>query len=211
MKIKENEKKYLKNGKGGRKLKISNKSLTFNIPVGYSCSIQELKEINKTLTQEIIKLYKAYNFDIKENEIYNIIHYQDNPHIHALLPYLDKNGEVIRKIKSKNFLNELKLIFNYSVDSVLGTDFKAYKSLQEEQREHNRVILYLEELLSYYKHLLSIEDSKYYKNQVISIERILKDNPKEISKEVQTIINNSEKVQELRIKTNMKTIKLPTI
>jgi hypothetical protein len=211
MKIKKNESNYKLNGKGGRKLSISNKSLTFNLPNEYNCSIEQLKEINTLLNSEIIKLYKTYKFDIAIDEIYSVIHYQDNAHIHTLLPYLDNNGEVIRAIKSKNFLTELKLRFTISVDKILGTDFKAYKPLNKEQKEHNRVVAYLEELKAFYTHYLSLEDSKYYKNQIINIERVLKDNPKELNHDIETIIKNSEKVQELRIKTNMKTTKLPTI
>lgn len=209
MKIEKNESNYKLNGKGGRKLSISNKSLTFNLPNNYNCSVEQIKEINTLLTQEIIKLYKTYNFEISTDEVYSVIHYQNNAHIHTLLPYLDKNGEVIRAIKSKNFLTELKLRFSVSVDKILGTDFKAYKPLKEEEKENNRVVAYLEELKAYYTHLLTFGDSKYYTNQIINIDRVLKDNPKVINEQIETITRNAEKAQDLRVKSNIKTINLP--
>jgi len=210
-KIEKNAQNYIRNGKGGKKLKVSSKSLTFNTPKNYACTEKQLKTINTKLNEEIIKLYKTYNVEITENEIYSVIHKQENSHIHTILPYLDIFGNCIRETKSKRFLHELKLRFTVVTDNVLGTSFKDYEKLSEAQNDNNRVIDYLNELKGFYESYLALEDSKYYKNQIVMIDRVLKENPIEVNSDIEKITKNSEKVQDLRIKSKIVTKKLPTI
>lgn len=197
----QNRKNRPKN-KMGKKLKVSNKSLTFNLPVGYEVNFTQMQEINRLLILNIQKHYKENGFNISKERMVSVCHLQENSHLHTILPYLDNEGNPMRFVKSKKFTLQLKFLFTHITDSVLKTNYKDYKPLTKPQAEHNKVIDQLEELKAWYE---SMEETKYYKNQIIAIERLIKANPKEKTEKVQQLFNNSEKAEELRKTHKMKT------
>lgn len=212
-KLKRNAENYSKNKKGGKRLKRVAKSFTFNLPKNYKslASVEQCKKIDEKLKKEIIKIYATFGIEIDNNELYSVLHHQDNPHIHLIVPYLDKNGHVVREINAKGFTSRLKVLFSQVVDKVLETNINNYKKLNEKDNGQNRIRQSLEEVLKWYKSLIRIDgvDTKYYKNQIVSIERRLKD-MKEITKEEQEkIYKNVKKVETLRTKTKMKTPSSP--
>ena len=83
-KIFQNAENYIKNKKGGRKLSIVGKSLTFNLPKSYSkiASIEKCGEINQMLIRGIMSEYKKFGIEIEKNEIYSV--FQIYPVIHIL-------------------------------------------------------------------------------------------------------------------------------
>lgn len=189
--------------RGGAKLKVSNKLLYFNVPPTYEANENEMKKINYYLIEEIKKLYKSYEIEIEDNEIYSVLHQQENPHLHIILPYLDKNGNAIRKVKSKEeFYIKLKFLFTHIVDKVLETDYKQYKTLSEDKQEHNQVIRYLNELKASYELYMQLDlsekEEKYYKNQIVALNRLLEANPQEKDKKLLRAKANFEKVQSNR-------------
>lgn len=179
-KVEANTRKYIKIKKGGRKLKISNKSFTFNIPNKYSVSVEQVKEIQKKLNKTIIDLYKSYNCSISELDLYNSIHYQQNPHIHYILPYLDTNGNTLRFILNKSFTTQLKVLFTDIVDTQLNKNINKYQTKPKEELEEEKYIRELVELKTvlsnYMKYQVEDKQRIYFKSQIVSIDRILKTN-----------------------------------
>ena len=195
-----NEMNYLKNKKGGRKLKRIAKSLTFNIPKYYEVSEEQAEQINAVLEQEIFKLLEAKGIEI--DKILSVIHYQENTHIHTQIPMLDKNGKNIRELNTKSFLTELKLVFTQSVDTILKTNIEKAKTCTKEETEHNLVLVSLKRLKADYERLMTTveADSKPYqflKNQITTIDRTL-DNYDEatIDKYTAQINKNLDKVNQ---------------
>lgn len=209
-KFSNNEEKYKLNGKGGRKCSIISKSLTFNIPPYYKINIEQARTIKKELLTNIISIYSKNGISISYNDLYAVIHYQENTHLHLLIPTLSQEGENLRFLTRKVFLLELKKIFTKTVDSVLKTSYRDYIPLKKEELEHNKVLKYLEDLKAFYTYYLQFEDTKYYKNQIIQIDRVIKENPKIINEQIELLSKNSEKVNELRKKNNMSSRSLPS-
>ena len=215
-KLKKNEENYYnpdKGYRGGRKLKVVNKSFTFNLPKSYKeiASVEKCKEIDLKLKKAIIKIFIQLGIEINENELYSVLHYQDNPHIHLIIPYLDKEGNTIRAIKPKGFTSRLKILFSQVVDNVLNTDINNYKKLNQDENGQNRTIQAMEEIKNWYQTIIKIDgiETKYYKNQIISINRILKDNQEITKEQVNKINNNMNKAYDLRIKAKIKTPQAP--
>lgn len=118
----------MKKGKGGKPLKVSNKSLTFNIPKDYEASEQQAIDIQLKLFDFIKNMYKSKGFDFKDIDYFTNIHYQENKHINFILPYLDNNGYSIPFIKSKDILKEMASEFTKITDEVLGTQIENYQT-----------------------------------------------------------------------------------
>ena len=201
-KLKKNEENYYKNGKGGKKLKVVNKSFTFNLPKSYKeiATVEKCKEMDKLLKREIIKLLKQLNIEIGENELYSVLHHQDNPHIHLVLPYLDRNGNTIRDIKPKGFTSRLKVLFSQIVDKTLDTEIKSYKKLDNEANGSNKMRLALEEIKDWYLSLIRIDkvETKYYKNQIIAIDRRLEQQEEITQEQLNKIVDNMKKASNMR-------------
>jgi hypothetical protein len=213
------KRKLLKNqelhkNKKGRKLKVISKSLTFNIPKTFEINEKELKEIEESLISEIIKLYDSKNVKIERNELYSIIHKQENSHLHMLLPSLDVNGKNLRFLIEKSFLNELKYIFTKIVDKTLNKDISNYQTQDIETRLKTKIEEDLEEQVDYYYKLLENDDNdkktiRYLLNQVKSINRLQKDlykrEHKEVEREYIKFSNNFNKVKKNQTKKKKKT------
>lgn len=214
-KLKKNEENYIINKKGGKKLKVVNKSLTFNLPKDYKkiATPEKCQEIYNQVIKKIIREYKAFGVEITEKELYGVLHYQNNPHIHLILPYLDMKGNTIREIKPKSFINRLKVIWSMSVDNVLNTAINDYKPLSKEEQAHNYKIRQLQDLKEWYITLQRIDnkETKYYTNQIKNIDRLLQDNKIIEDKNIELLYKNMNKAYDLRIKANMPTPAKPFI
>jgi len=199
-KLFKNEENYILNGKGGRRLKVINKSFTFNLPSSYKniTSVEQCKKIDEILKKQIIKIYSDFGVEISKDELYSVLHYQDNPHIHLILPYLNKKGETIRQIKPKGFTSRLKVLFNQVVDKVLETDIKEYKN--QYNSEDLRRKTDLNNIKDWYKNLIKIDgvETTYYKNQIKSINRMLEDIENVNDEDITKIRKNTDKVKNLR-------------
>ena len=208
-KILRNSENYIKNKKGGRKLSIIGKSLTFNLPKSYQeiSTLEKCAEINKMLIRGIMSEYSKFGVEIEKNEIYSVLHHQDNPHFHFILPYLDQSGNTIRDIKAKAFVARLKLLFSQVVDKTLQVDINEYETLKNEDNGQNRVKQSLKEVKEWYSILMRMDNKEttYYKNQIISIERLLNSQEEVLQEQVSKTMNNVEKAYDMRIKNNIKT------
>ena len=129
MKIKKN--KIDRKGKGGKPLKVSDKTLTFNIPPNYDCSKEQTLLIQSRLVEYFIKIYGKENYDLGDDYFTNI-HYQDNIHVNFIVPYLGRDGKTMRFVKPKKFLQEAAKEFTKIVDDVLNTNIKDYRTKEEE-------------------------------------------------------------------------------
>jgi hypothetical protein len=214
--IDNNRKNYELNGKGGKKLKVFGKSLTFNIPTTFTPSSEILKKIERDLIDKIIDLYGNYDYEIDRNELYSVIHSQDNNHIHLIIPQIDKSGNLItsiskngnkdyRFIKSKTFLNQMKLIWNELVEYHFEVSHNEYKPLSKPQNENNSMIRTLEDLK--YSLLKDIDNPKlnertrkYYKNQVVVIDRILNNSDYQTQDKLDILNKNIDKMNKTRKK-----------
>ena len=214
-KIQKNTENYIKNKKGGRKLSIIGKSLTFNLPKSYSkiADISKCGEINKMLIRGIMSEYKKFGIEIEENEIYSVLHHQDNPHFHFILPYLDSNGNTIREIKPKGFTSRMKILFSQVVDKVLETNIKNYEKLDQGDNEKNMVHRNLESMKDWYSTLMKIDNKEttYYKNQIVAINRLINSHEEINQEQVSKTMKNIEKAYNMRVKSNIKTPQKPFI
>ena len=205
-----NEENYYnpeKGYRGGRKLKVVHKSFTFNLPKDYKkiATVEKCRELDEKLKKKITQAFGRFGVDLSSEELYSVLHYQDNPHIHLVLPYLDKNGNTIRQIKPKGFTTTLKILFSETVDEVLGTDIKKYEAVNSPARGTSRE---LEEALSWYQTLIRMdgrEENKYYKNQIKRIERMLKKEDAPTADDLEAIAENMEAVEEMREEQEKKT------
>ena len=208
-KIFKNKENYILNAKGGKKLKVINKSLTFNLPKNYKsvCSQEQIKKINEILLRQIKKIYADFGVEIDISEMFSVIHYQNNPHIHLILPYLNKKGETIRQIKPKGFTSRLKVLFSQITDKVLETNIKQYKKSDSEQNNNTKVKIDLENIKIWYQNLIRIDgtETTYYKNQIKSIKRMLEDIENVSNEDINKIVKNTNKVKNLRITNKIKT------
>jgi len=177
-KLHENNKNYIRNKKGGRPPKRVAKSLTFNIPPVYKATEEQSKEISKELILRLLELFKSFNIELDEQDLFMAIHYQDNPHIHLLLPVFNRLGVNIRRFNFPSFTTQLKLIFTESVDKILKTDIAEIPTLTEEEQAHNQTIRELKALKDEYIKALEVDipagAKKYINNELITIERSLK-------------------------------------
>lgn len=191
-KLWKNAESYIQNKKGGQKLKRIGKSLTFNIPPQFEFNEEISEDIYKQIIKGIIAVYNSYGYDIQEEEIYSVLHEQDNPHYHVFVPYLDMDGKTLLYTNHKKFLNELKLMWNEVMINAYGIDLEQYQPLDQGEQEENKNRRYLNELKEYYMSEFDIEEDDYIKNQVLRIDRLLRKKNEELDEE-EDIIKKLEK------------------
>lgn len=187
-KIHTNEVNYLKNKKGGRKLKRIAKSFTFNLPKNYDCSLNEIKLIDELIKSKLAKSISDIGIELNIMDIFSASHYQENKHIHLILPTVDNNGKNVRYFNTPTFLTEIKVIFTEIVDKVLEKNIENVSVCSTEQTEHNQEIIKLRHLIRDYQayiHNETMSDKalKFMKNAIIKIERIIENADDEISPE----------------------------
>lgn len=137
-----NEKKYILNAKGGKKLKNIFKSLTLNIPESYEVSEENLKKISSTFEKDFLDFLNAKNIQIDPKSLFNVAHLQTNSHFHFLIPTIDLKGNNIRLLVDKSFLLQIKVMFSNVVDKVLETKIENYeKKIVEHPNDPNKTML----------------------------------------------------------------------
>ena len=206
---------YMKNRKGGRKLKDIAKSLTFNVPPAFNISEEDIKKVLDLIKKRMTELFDKFDIDLDESDLFSAVHIQDNSHIHLLLPMLDKQGKNIRMFKEPSFLIQLKILFTESVDMVCKKDIKEYKPLTEEEQAHNEAIRELNIMKNSYilvKSTIPADKAKAVKfidNEIIKINRALKAD--KIDNDYLSKLNNqADKVNASKdIKTKISHITLP--
>jgi hypothetical protein len=194
-----NKLKLLKNKashkkKGGRPLKVSDKSLTFNIPKDYDCSDEQLIEIQMEMFKHIRKLYIEKNIPIELVDFFTNIHNQKNKHINLVIPYLDQNGKIIPFIKSNDlFLQQVAKHFTKVVDDVLGTNIMDYMTELDQMAKSDEIMANIDTMtLSEIQELKKKhKDNKLVKRTLDYMFRILSGIEK--NEDVQKHINNLEK------------------
>jgi len=149
-----NDFNYMKNKKGGRKLKDIAKSLTFNIPPDFKPTLNDTKQILNHIHNGLLDLFNQYDINMYESDLFTAIHQQSNTHIHILLPMLDNTGKNIRRFKEPGFLVELKILFTESVDKVMNTEIEQYEQLSKEELKHNQNVRELNRLKNDYEEIL---------------------------------------------------------
>lgn len=200
-----NKMKILRNkqnkvGKGGKPLKVSDKSLTFNIPKDYECSEGDLITIQNLLFDFIKLMYKENNVEVEEVDFFTNIHNQENQHINFAIPYLDQKGKTIPFIKSnEHFHKQLAKRFTMVVDNVLGTNIKTYMTELDQMSKSEEIMDNLPNLeLSEIQELkVKHKDNKLVKRTLDYVYKIINgvDNNKHIDNLLKTVdkITNSEK------------------
>ncbi len=198
-----NAEAFIKRARGGRRLKVIGKSLTFNIPPQFEFN----KEIANDLSEDIInglkKIYNSFGYELEENEIYYVLHNQRNPHFHFIVPYLDKSGTPLKDVKTKKFLSELKLLWNEVMINAYQIKLEEYKPLNEGNKNINMNRQFLEELKAYYEK--EFENEKYVNGQIKRVKRLLKlsdDLLKEKASDIESLDINLEKVLKKHKKSN---------
>jgi len=209
-KLWKNAEAFTKRARGGRRLKVVGKSLTFNIPPKFEFNDTIAADLSEQIKNGIKILYNTIGYELKEEEIYSVLHDQDNSHFHVIIPYLDMEGKPLRGIKPKKFLNELKLLWNEIMINAYGMDLNQYQPLEQEEQILTKNKRYLNELKEYYLSEFDIEEN-YIKNQVLRIDRLLKLDNDELDKKNKTIEKleknlekaiNNKKVNEPKITRN---------
>ena len=195
-KLHQQELSYMKNAKGGRKLKRIAKTMIFNLPKDYEATAEQLKIINLKLLEGFKNLFEGLSIDLTEKDIFSVIHAEKEKqdHWHFILPMLDNNGKNIRHFNSPAFAKKVKVLFTEIVDATLNTDIKHYVPLTPEQQEHNAYLQDLERLKSDYTRMLSDSSitekaSNFIRNEIIKIDRTLKNNTPETIKDYMATIN----------------------
>ena len=148
-------------------LKESNKSLTFNIPISYNVSNEDIIFIQEELTKVLIKKYKQAGHKVSEEDFFSNIHNQQNKHINFLIPGIDKESKkVIKFIKEKGFRPFLAEDFTKIVDKRLGTNILNYDKENETTAQH---IKEQEKILNGEYSLKDLEElaAKKYKNKML--------------------------------------------
>lgn len=207
-KIRLNEEKFIKRARGGRRLKVFAKSLTFNIPKSFIVNELICQKVYNDLMKQIIDLYKVYDYRINQSDFYSVLHLQPNSHFHIVLPYLDNSGNTLKFSTRKQFLNELKLIWNNVVETQFKVSKEDYIPLSVEQEGNNKTIRYLHELLSFYS---NYKEDKYIKNQIVVINRLLADNKEIEQDKIQRVEKNKLKVVKNLKKNNINLGKIPKL
>lgn len=209
-KLHQNQLNYLKSKTNGRRIKRIAKSLTFNIPKSYKPSAEEVISINLKLLEAIENLFQSMSIDLTKNDLYSIIHFEEEKHDHVnlILPMLGNDGKNIRHFNSPLFIRQLKAMFTEIVDNTLNRDIKQYKALTPEQQEHNAKLRDIERLKADYQALLqTINEAeqpravKFINNELVKIERTLKNSEQETINDYISQLNKSvDKVNKSGIK-----------
>ena len=192
-----NDFNYMKNKKGGRKLKDIAKSITFNIPPDFKSTAEDLKIILNEIKSSLDNYFHNNDINLNYEDMFSVIHEQSNNHIHMVLPMLDANGKNIRRFKEPSFLIELKIIFTEAVDKHFNKNVKEYQQLTAEERKHNATRKELERLKREYQHIINTDTQlnektiKYLKNEIIKIERLLNNSEDTIQAEMINMINKN--------------------
>lgn len=163
-----NDFNYMKNKKGGRKLSDIAKSITFNIPPAFEVSEEQSIEILDKIKIKMVELFELNNLDMDQSDLYAAIHFQENSHIHLILPMLDKNGKNMRRFKEPGFLIDLKILFTETVDNVCNTEIKEYNQLTPEERQHNATLKELQALKQDYEALYTSNDLSEHSKKIIN-------------------------------------------
>lgn len=118
----------------GRKLKDSNKMITFNIPKDYKPTQEQIIKIQSEVIEYVKELYLKKDIVLNNNDLYSNIHFEKtkNRHINLMIPNLDNNGNTIRFIKEKSFLKDISKQFTTSVDNTLDTTIDLYSTMKEQ-------------------------------------------------------------------------------
>ena len=110
----------------------SNKSLTFNVPISYNASDNDLIHIQNELMAHFIELYKSKGFEVDEEDFFSNIHKQRNNHINFIIPGIDKKSNYFMKfVNAVEFRPLLTEKFTEIVDKRLGTNIFEYNSGNE--------------------------------------------------------------------------------
>lgn len=207
--------------KRGRALKVSNKSLTFNIPKSYHVTKKDMIEIQSKLLNSILEYYKERNYNISGSEIFSNIHLQQNNHINFIIPILNhKTYKSMRFLKDRKFHSDMAKTFTKIVDNHLGTYIGNYNienetiAFIEEEENKNYTLEELSILKDKYKgrklikrfydyiyrikakELQQIEDSKTIDRLITTYTKILED--KDITQEEAKSLRKVLKGVELR-------------
>lgn len=185
---------YKKNAKGGRPLSVYGKSLTFNIPREFDFDMKTSERIYEDLVEGIKELYQnlppfkkgeeGESYDLREEEIYSVLHNQENPHYHIVIPYLTANGETIRGTKSRVFLSQLKALWSEIMVKHYGISLEEYQPASEEVKNLCINRRFLEDLEEYYQRRLDINPNlRYEKSQMTKIKRMLRLTDEELESE----------------------------
>lgn len=210
-----NDFNYMKNRKGGRKLKDIAKSLTFNIPPDFKPTLNDTKQIKEYIHNGLLDLFKMYDINMNDSDLFTAIHEQDNSHIHILLPMLDNQGKNIRRFKEPSFLVELKILFTESVDKVMNTEINQYETLSKEELKHNKNVRELTRLKNDYIEIinkLEIDNPDklsidYFTKQVKAIDKLLKFDNIDINK-LNVLNKNIDKINKHKTDISIKPMKL---
>ena len=201
---------YKKNKKGGRKLVVIGKSITFNIPKDFEFDINIGKEINQDINTKLKGLYNSYGYTLTDNEVYSVLHNQINPHFHFFIPYLTKGGKTLPFVKPSKFLGELKFLWNEIMIKHYGLTLEEYQPLTQENQEQNKNKRYLEELKDFYINELEVANNKYIKNQLVKVQRLLKLNNNELedkTKQIDLLEKNLKKILDYKSSNTIKMTK----
>jgi len=200
-----NKLKILKNKdshkkKGGRPLKVSDKSLTFNIPKDYDCSEQQLIDIQMKMFEHIKKLYSDKNINVEAIDFFSNIHNQDNQHINMCIPYLDQNGKTIPFIKSNDlFLQAIAKHFTKVVDDTLGTNIMDYMTELDQMSRSEEIMENMDSLeLSEIQELkVKHKDNKLVKRTLDYVYKIMNgvENNNDIQKHIDNLLKTVDKVK----------------
>lgn len=198
---------------GGKKLKVANKSFTFNLPKSYKnfATKEQMIKIDRTLKAEIIKIYKNFGVEIVEEELYSVLHFQEGRHIHLVAPYLDKDGNTIRQVKPKGFTSRLKVIFSQIVDRELGLNIEDYKKLNVADNSKSLMVIAIEQNIDWYEQLIRMDGgaTTFYKTQITKMKRLLKNEDEITQKQLEEAQENIEKAVKFRKMNGMKSPQTP--
>lgn len=125
----------------GRPLKVSHKSLTFNIPKDYEVSEEDCIAIQMSLIEMIKALYAKNGYELDSVEFFSNIHFQANKHINVVIPYLSPEGKILPFTKSrKRFFMFMAREFTKIVDNRLNTNINDYRTKQQQIQEADRIL-----------------------------------------------------------------------
>lgn len=193
-----NQEAFKKRARGGRRLKVIGKSLTFNIPPKFQFNNEVGDYLSEEIKKKIRELYNSFGYELKEWEIYSVLHNQSNPHFHVIIPYLDKEGKPIKHIKPKSFLNDLKLAWNEIMVNAYQVDLEQYQPLDQDKKEIGKNRRFLEELKDFFEEP-QFKDDEYVAKRLKKINRLLDLNDDAVealerTKDIQGLEKNLEKI-----------------
>lgn len=176
-------------GPKGNELINSNKSLTFNFPVSYSPTKEQMEIVNKELLDFIIDLYSKNGVKISLEDIFYNFHFEKfkNRHINIITPTLDNLGNNLRFCNDENkFYKTLSKEFTSIVDKVMGTNIKNYISNPTIKQQEDKI----KELEGKNKQL-----ELNYKKKVQRMKQNIEDSNKTIRKNNQIIEEQKKKYE----------------